>query len=32
MYNTGIGENFALSIFVGAELNPRGHGLSNLKP
>jgi hypothetical protein len=25
-------ENSALSLFVGAELDPRGHGLSHLKP
>jgi hypothetical protein len=25
-------ENSALSLFIGAELDPRGHGLSHLKP
>jgi hypothetical protein len=25
-------ENSVLSVFVGAELDPRGHGLSHLKP
>jgi hypothetical protein len=25
-------QNYALSLFVGTESDPRGHGLSNLKP